>query len=89
MLLPAKARADELLRREDRAPLPPGLSPHKLRHTFASILVACGEDPVSVRYQLGHTTPVFTLRTYAHMMRRGPEERERLKALVSSPWWGA
>jgi hypothetical protein len=32
--------------------------------------------------QLGHTDPAFTLRVYAHMMRRNPDERERLRALV-------
>lgn len=86
ILLPAVARADKLLEREGRPPLPQGVSPHKLRHTFASILVACGEDPVSVMYQLGHTSPEFTLRTYAHMMRREVGERERLRALVRSDW---
>jgi hypothetical protein len=29
--------------------------------------------------QLGHTDPAFTLRVYAHAMRRSQEERERLK----------
>jgi integrase len=86
ILLPAVARADELLEREGRPPLPLGVSPHKLRHTFASILVACGEDPVSVMYQLGHASPEFTLRTYAHMMRREVGERERLRLLVGSDW---
>jgi len=44
--------------------------------------VACGEDPTSVMSQLGHTDPRFTLKVYAHMMRRNPEERARLKAFV-------
>lgn len=43
---------------------------------------ATGEDPASVMAQLGHTDPKFTLRVYTHMMRRGPAERGRLKALV-------
>lgn len=64
-------------------PLPKGVTTHKLRHTFASTLIACGEDPASVMAQLGHTDPKFTLRVYTHMMRRGPAERTRLKALVS------
>lgn len=38
--------------------------------------------PASVTTQLGHTDPKFTLRVYAHMMRRGSGERARLKALV-------
>jgi integrase len=75
-------RADEMLIERDRVPLPRGLTAHKLRHTFASILVALGEDPASVMEQLGHTDPEFTLRVYTHIMRRSKEERARLKALV-------
>ncbi|HEY8943926.1 MAG TPA: winged helix-turn-helix domain-containing protein, partial [Polyangiaceae bacterium] len=78
----AFAHADEILIDRGHVPLPIGLSAHKLRHTFASLLVACGEDPASVMRQLGHTDPGFTLRVYTHMMVRSPEERERLKALV-------
>lgn len=37
--------------------------------------------------QLGHTDPAFTLRVYAHMMRRSPEERAKLKALVEGHDW--
>lgn len=82
ILASAVKRANELLAERGAMPLPRGLTPHKLRHTFASILVATGEDPASVMAQLGHTDPKFTLRVYTHMMRRGEEERERLKALV-------
>lgn len=82
VLLGAFARTDEILERRGQVPLPRGLTAHKLRHTFASILVACGEDPASVMAQLGHTDPKFTLRVYTHIMRRGPAERARLKALV-------
>jgi integrase len=76
-------RANELLQERGRVPLPKALTPHKLRHTFASVLIACGEDPISVMKQLGHTDPAFTLRTYTHMMSREPGERARLKALVN------
>jgi len=82
ILAAAAKRADELLDDRGQTPLPRGLTPHKLRHTFASILVACGEDPASVMAQLGHTDPKFTLRVYTHLMRRGPAERARLRALV-------
>lgn len=58
------------------------MSPHKLRHTFASILVALGNDPSYVMGQLGHTDPAFTLRVYTHMMRRDAGERDRLRTLV-------
>jgi integrase len=82
ILSAAVERADQLLQERDLTPLPKGLTPHKLRHTFASILVACGEDPASVMAQLGHTDPKFTLRVYTHVMRRDPAERQRLKSLV-------
>jgi integrase len=83
ILASAVKRADQLLEERGHTPLPRGVTPHKLRHTFASILIATGEDPASVMAQLGHTDPKFTLRVYTHIMRRGPAERARLKALVN------
>lgn len=82
VLLKLFERVDEFLVERGQLPLPNGVTAHKLRHTFASILVACGEDPSSVMDQLGHTDPAFTLRVYTHIMKRGKEERARLKALV-------
>ncbi len=79
---PVVARADELLADRGELPLPAGLTAHKLRHTFASLLVASGEDPAYVMTQLGHTDPAFTLRVYGHAMRRDEGARERLKALL-------
>lgn len=84
ILMPTLTRADELLEHRGQRPLPAGGTPHKLRHTFASILVACGEDPISVMAQLGHADPKFTLKIYAHLMRRNPTERAQLKALVNA-----
>ncbi len=37
--------------------------------------------------QLGHTDPAFTLRVYAHAMRRGEGDKEALKALVEGRHW--
>jgi integrase len=81
------AHANRLVEERGLQPLPLGITPHKLRHTFASILVAIGKDPTYVMQQLGHTDPAFTLRVYAHAMRRSDEERERLKALVEGHDW--
>ena len=82
VVLPVARRAGVLLDDRDAQPLPAGVSPHKLRHTFASILVALGNDPAYVMGQIGHTDPAFTLRVYTHMMRRDAGERDRLQALV-------
>jgi hypothetical protein len=40
-----------------------------------------------VMSQLGHTDAGFTLRVYAHAMRRDEGDKERLKALVEGRDW--
>jgi integrase len=81
------AFANEKLTDAGDVPLPEGLAPHKLRHTFASILVALGVDPGSVMDQLGHADPGFTLRVYRHGMRRDGSARAHLRALVGAVDW--
>lgn len=87
VIVPAVRRAEEMVAEAGEQPLPVGVSAHKLRHTFASILTALGRDPAYVMAQLGHTDPAFTLRVYAHAMRRGDGEREALRALVEGRHW--
>ena len=41
-------------------------SPHDLRHTWASQMLAAGAGPAWVARQLGHSSPLITLRIYAH-----------------------
>ncbi len=79
---PVVEKADELLAERELLPLPRGVTAHKLRHTYASILAALGEPMPYVMAQIGHTDPAFTLKVYAHAMRRGTDELARLKALV-------
>jgi integrase len=62
VVTPVLGRADALLADRGQHPLPRGATPHKLRHTFASILIALGRDPRYVMEQLGHTDPTFTPR---------------------------
>jgi integrase len=85
----AVEKADEKLTSSGDVPLPEGLTPHKLRHTYASILVALGVDPGSVMDQLGHADPGFTLRVYRHAMRRDPAAKARLRTLVGGADWPA
>jgi integrase len=78
----AVERANERLEAVGSVPLPDGLTPHKLRHTFASLLVALGTDPGAVMDQLGHTDAAFTLRVYRHGMRRDERSKQALAQLV-------
>lgn len=87
VLRPALARANRDLEQAGRTPLPEGVTCHRLRHTYASVVVALGEDPRYVMAQLGHTDPAFTLRLYTHGMRRDDGERDRLRALVGGAHW--
>lgn len=44
------------------------VSPHLLRHTFASSLLAAGRPVPEVAYLLGHGSPAVTMRIYAHVV---------------------
>lgn len=48
----------------ERAKLPPHFTPHCLRHTFASLLLADGKPIVYVQRQLGHASITLTVDTY-------------------------
>jgi integrase len=89
VLARAVDEANEQLVKDRETPLPDGLTPHKLRHTFASLLVALGVDPGAVMDQLGHTDPSFTLRVYRHGMRRDNASRTALRELVGLVEWSA
>ena len=58
-----------------------GVTCHSLRHTFASILIDQGRDPVFVSRQLGHANPAITLRVYAHLFDAARHAREARAAL--------
>ena len=60
------------------AGLDPVPSPYDLRHSFASLLLAEGQQPLHVAKQLGHSVAVL-LETYAHLIEEYAE-RERIDA---------
>ena len=60
------------------AGLDPIPRPYDLRHSFASLLLAEGKQPIWCAKQLGHTVAVF-LSTYAHLIDEF-EDRERIDA---------
>ena len=47
---------------------------HDLRHTYASLLLAQGENIKYVQTQLGHSSPTVTLNVYAHLMKETNQE---------------
>ncbi len=75
-------RANERLAERNLTPLPEGLTPHSMRRTFISLVLAIGEDVPYVMAQVGHADPKMTLSIYAQVMFRGEGEKERLEALV-------
>jgi integrase len=59
---------------------------HDLRHTFASLMIANGEDIVRVSRLLGHASPNITLSIYSHMLpREHYGSTDRLAQLVYGP----
>lgn len=87
VIKPVIARANELALERTGRPLPDHVTAHKLRHTFASLMLAHDPDPTNAMTQMGHTDPAFTIRVYTHLMRRSPEERARLTALIEGVVW--
>lgn len=45
----------------------PGLTPHDLRHTFASTAISAGANILALQHALGHHSPAFTLSEYGHL----------------------
>jgi site-specific recombinase XerD len=43
----------------------PGLTPHELRHTAASLAIAAGANVKAVQHMLGHASAAMTLDIYA------------------------
>jgi integrase len=59
------------------------LRPYDLRHTFASLLIAAGRNPLYVARQMGHYSAGFTLHTYGHLIESIPKSQvESIDELV-------
>ena len=62
----------------------PSMRFHDLRHAYATLSLAAGDDLATVRDNLGHSTITLTANTYAHVLDRVKEQSaERLEAYVS------
>jgi len=66
------------------AKLPLHFTPHCLRHTYASILLADGVSPVYVQEQLGHATIELTVSTYGRWLKKqAPGALDRLDVALN------
>lgn len=84
VLAPAIGRANARLRLEG-SPAIPALTPHALRHTYCSLLIAQGEDLSTVAAQMRHADLSTTLRVYAHVMQH---RREGVAERLDEALWG-
>ena len=79
---PANVRR-AMLRVLKAATLPLHFTPHCLRHTYASILLAEGVSPVYVQEQLGHATIELTVSTYGRWLKKkAPGALDRLDSVA-------
>lgn len=56
---------------------------HELRHHYASVLIAGGENPKVVQRRLGHKDVMTTMRTYAHLF---AEADEQTRGVLDAAW---
>ncbi len=71
------------------ADLPSNLTPHSMRHGFASLLIAGGSSIKEVSQWCGHASTSVTLSVYAHLEAESeddaPDRLEALPARVGTP----
>jgi hypothetical protein len=75
LLYGAIEKANELLAKEDRPPLPEGITFHALRRTYAALHAELGEHPAITAAQMGHRDPRMTLRVYTDVTGLRPQTR--------------
>lgn len=87
-LAKAVERANAALVENGRDPIV-GATPHALRRTFISLLLATGADVPYVMAQAGHTDPKTTLGIYAQVIASGTDHGAALDGLVEASDWAA
>jgi integrase len=62
------------------------VTPHDLRHHYASVLLAAGESVVAVAERLGHENASLVLSTYGHLV---ANSEDRTRRAVDTAWESA
>jgi site-specific recombinase XerD len=60
------------------------ITPHSLRHNYASTLIMLGRDIPQVSKYLGHSDVYITLKVYAHFVPRKHDTMEDLERLIQN-----
>jgi integrase len=87
-LAKAVERANEALQENGKAPIA-SATPHSLRRTFISLLLATGADVPYVMAQAGHVDPKMTLGIYAQVITTRTDHGAALDGLVAASDWAA
>ena len=75
---PAVRRANVVRAERTQAPIVAHVTPHTLRRTYITFMLAAGFDVPYVQDQVGHADPTTTLAVYARVIRRA--DRDALRA---------
>jgi integrase len=65
--------------------LPPNLTFHALRHTYASLCVAAGIAPLAISRFMGHSKVTTTLSIYTHLFQDDHSDAMTALAALSRP----
>ena len=84
VITPAVRRANLLRAERERPPIVAHVTPHTLRRTYITFMLAAGFDVPYVQDQVGHADPTTTLGIYARVIRRADRDalRVELRALL-------
>ena len=64
------------------------VTPHQLRHTYITNLIAAGVDPKTVQYLAGHENSKITMDIYAKVKYNKPEEVVKALEGAFAMWEG-
>ena len=85
VLYGAIERANKLLAKEGKPPLPDRITFHALRRTYAALRAELGEHPAITAAQMGHRDPRMTLRVYTEVT--GVRPRTSMGGLLGDADW--
>ena len=84
VIAPALKRANLLRAEREQPPIVAHVTPHTLRRTYITVMLAAGFDVPYSQDQVGHADPTTTLAIYARVIRRADRDalRSELRALL-------